>query len=197
MSKADKALQIYLKNQTKTRGEVMELIIEALEVSAAYASTLYAGAKKASWSPTTKPTATKKPKRSGRIEKFTPSICKQIDNDVVDALKSVEAKWGIKFNVGGGTYSDDTFTTKLKIALAGVDVAKKEWDRYCYRFGLKPEDYGSMFESRGTTFKVVGLKPKSRRYPIIGENDNGMRYKFPATILGGEYDEITTGDDWF
>jgi hypothetical protein len=30
---------------------------------------------------------------------------------------------------------------------------------------------------------LVALKPRNRKYPVIGENQNGACYKFPRNVL--------------
>ena len=117
------------------------------------------------------------------ISKITAAIARDIDADIRAAVASVEAKWGVNISVGGGTYGDDHFTTKLKTSIAGVDMKKKDWDRYSFRFGLKPEQYGTKFTYAGETFTVVGLRPKARKAPVIGTNAHGKEYIFPASAL--------------
>ncbi len=117
------------------------------------------------------------------ITKITSAVARDIDADIKAAVASVESKWGVDINVGGGTYNADSFTTKLKVSLSGVDMAKKEWDRYAFRFGLKDEQYGTIFHHGGESFTVAGIRPKARKHPIIGTNARGTRYVFPASVL--------------
>jgi hypothetical protein len=118
-----------------------------------------------------------------KVSKITSAIAGSIDKDIKAALAAVEEKWGVNIAVGGGTYTNDSFTTKLKVSVAGVDMAKKEWDRYAFRFGLKDEQYGTTFQFSGETFTVAGIRPKARKQPIIGTNARGTRYTFPASAL--------------
>ena len=118
-----------------------------------------------------------------KISKITPSVAKSIDEDITAAVKSVEKKWGVNISVGGGTYDSDSFTSKVKVSLEGVDTGKKEWDRFCFRFGLKPEQYGQTFSSRGETFTVSGIAPKGKKYPILAKNARGTTYKFSLHVL--------------
>ena len=57
-----------------------------------------------------------------KISKITPSVAKSIDEDITAAVKSVEKKWGVNISIGGGTYDSDSFTSKVKVSLEGVDT---------------------------------------------------------------------------
>ena len=35
----------------------------------------------------------------------------------------------------------------------------------------------------GDRFTLVGLKPRNRKYPVIGKDAAGRRFKFPRTVL--------------
>ncbi len=117
------------------------------------------------------------------ITKITSAVARDIDADIKAAVASVETKWGVNIKVGGGSYTSDSFTTKLKVSLSGVDMAKKEWDRYAFRCGLEDEQYGTTFQYSGITYVVAGLRPKAKKHPIIGTSPCGKRYTFPASIL--------------
>ncbi len=115
---------------------------------------------------------------------FERSTARAILADVEAALKEVATKHGVTLSVGRTSLGIGDMTTKLTFTDgANVDLGKKEWEIHCGRFGLTPEDFGRRFKHRGTEFTVCGIKPKSFKYPIIGVNANGTRYKFPATML--------------
>lgn len=199
MSKKDNALVIFNDMSGSSRRDVIAVIVQQLGVGEAYASTLYAQAKKAATTNSTVVPQSSTP-ANGKITRINRSTCRMIDDAIGQALKSVETKFGVKIQVGGGTFNDTEFSTKLRISLGDVDVAKKDWERYCRSFGLKPEQFGSTFESNGTTYTVCGIKPRAKRFPVIGVNANGTRYKFPANRLPGGYappPRSSRGGNWF
>jgi len=50
-------------------------------------------------------------------------------------------------------------------------------------FGLDPSVYGKTFKNiNGEEFKVVGLKPKAPKYPLLATR-NGNRYKFKLSDM--------------
>lgn len=51
--------------------------------------------------------------------------------------------------------------------------------KYNARFyGLEEDDLGAVYKTyNGKTMKIVGLKTRNRKYPIIVEDESGSRYK--------------------
>lgn len=120
------------------------------------------------------------------------ALVKQLREEVNAALASVAEKHGITLEVGGITYSDNHFDAKLKgrtISEDGVDEhAKKEFEVYASRFGVKPEAFGVEFDMPGTgKVEVSGITPRSRKYPILVTVKKGVNvgtvYKVSASML--------------
>lgn len=58
-----------------------------------------------------------------------------------------------------------------------VDPAKREWDMNCWRWGMKPEDFGKETMVAGKLFKIVGCKPNARKNCILIRNvQTGTEY---------------------
>lgn len=196
MSNQQKANDIY--NAMASRGiyrkEVIEQIVKALGVSQAYASTLYATAKKKSGQGSTSPSTSNTSSRS-TITKFDRKNLRNLRADLENAVSAVAEKYGIALDFGSGRFSDFRYSVKLTCLIGSdgsTDHAKISWDLNCRMFGLKPEDFGRTFKQGSTRFTICGIKPKSRRYPIIAANDNGTEYKFPTSVLG-----INSINDYF
>jgi hypothetical protein len=45
-------------------------------------------------------------------------------------------------------------------------------------FGFEPDDLGKEFSFQGQSYTICGLKPKSRKYPVIAQSAGGKNYKF-------------------
>lgn len=192
-TKKELATAVYDSNPGKPRKEVMRLIMAQCGVGEAYASTLYSQIKKAN-APAishltafatnhTPPNTSSTSKAT--IQKFDRPTCRVVGQAIEKALEAVEQELGVRIKREGGTYSNTEFTTKIRISVGDTDIAKKDWDLHCHAFGLKPEQFGTTFVSRGTTFTVCGIKPRATRFPILAVNANGTRYKFPANKIGG------------
>ena len=102
------------------------------------------------------------------------------------ALKSAEAELDITLKLGRCTFDPKGFA---KFSLEASEQVNGEaytaevadFRRACARYGLLESDLGREFELNGGSFKIVGLKIKNRKYPIVGERvSDGSRFKFQS-----------------
>lgn len=112
--------------------------------------------------------------------------------DVKEALKSVEEKYGVEIECGNITYSEDRFDLKIKAVKAGVDIRKIEFERLCYRHGLKPEDYGREFIYEGNTYKITGINKNAKTYPIITKKE-GSADNTETVFTASSIKEVLSG----
>lgn len=60
-----------------------------------------------------------------------------------------------------------------------AEVEKAEFSMICRSYGLKPEHYGLVFRAGKDMFKVKGIKPANRKYPILADRvKDGKGFKF-------------------
>ena len=114
--------------------------------------------------------------------------CRMIRDVLNEELQACAEKLGLVISIGNATYTDTNVTFKVECAEISEDgtVMNKEASDFksgAYLYGLEPEDFGREFESNGKVFKIVGLKARSRKYPVIGEDVQGKRFKFPETVV--------------
>ena len=112
-------------------------------------------------------------------------------DSALDELSN-EQGWGIKLQLGNGSYSGSNGHFKLNISAideSGTVVTEEAEDfkRYAELYGLKPEWLGESFTyssvKRGSspeTYKIVGLKARARKRQILTEDGNGKRVVWPA-----------------
>ncbi len=119
------------------------------------------------------------------VIEFTRKNLKDIREDIKDALKAVETKYGIVIKQGNISFADNSFKMKLEafVGESDADAGKIVWDSWCFKYGLKSEDFGKTFKSNGTEFTVCGMKPKSTKYPVLAQNAAGTVYKFSAQVV--------------
>lgn len=93
----------------------------------------------------------------------------EIRNDLTEALAAVEQKHGVSIGIGKMTYSDIQFTTTLTVTVGSSksDAAKILWDANCLFTGLAKSDFGKCADIDGRTFRIIGIKPRARKYNII------------------------------
>ena len=110
-------------------------------------------------------------------------VCQDtIRPEVTAALNRALGELGLKASIGNITFTNTTAKTRLTITVDGVDVDRQEFNRHCIRFGLVPTDYGRAFKYLADDFKLVGIKPTSRRYPLVAQRlRDAKRFKLPAS----------------
>ncbi len=114
------------------------------------------------------------------ITQFDKSNLKVVRGLINAALTDALAQHGLTATIGNITYSDADFKCKLTVSCgSNEDAAKREFEKNAFLFGLKPDDYGRDFSFNGKMFKLVAIKPRSTKYPLVGIDSAGKRYKFP------------------
>ena len=134
-----------------------------------------------------------------KITKLDKLTVQHIRKRLTAAVKPLVEELGVVIDLGNCTFSENNCRFQLKVALvdSGGQVITEEAD--CFRnnaklFGFEPDDLGRRFTFRGQSYIICGLKPKSRKYPIIAHSGNGKNYKFPCrTVLDALGREVP---DW-
>jgi len=116
-----------------------------------------------------------------KVTKMTRPVAKRIAADVAAALKPVAEKYGMSLSEGGWSYYDTDITFKPKFAVVTDSGVPADFERLAPKYGLEPSDFGKTFTSLGRQFRITGIKPTRRQYPISGERvPDGKSYKFTA-----------------
>jgi len=113
-------------------------------------------------------------------------------DSALDELSN-EQGWGIKLQLGNGSYSGSNGHFKLNISAideSGTVVTEEAEDfkRYAELYGLKPEWLGEIFtyssvKQGGTpeTYKIIGFKARARKRQILTEHiESGRNVVWPA-----------------
>jgi len=50
-------------------------------------------------------------------------------------------------------------------------------------FNLTENDYLREFTVNGVRYRLCGIKPNNRKYPIIAMDDHDQKYKFEESVL--------------
>lgn len=119
-----------------------------------------------------------------KIDRFTRDNCQEIIKPrLAKALKALE-EIGVKAEVGSGSFTDTEVTVKVRLFLEGVDPAKQDFEKVCWRFGLTPGYYGAEFQFNGNDYVLVALKPTRPKYPVVArQKATGRLFKLPRTAL--------------
>ncbi|MHA1961830.1 MAG: hypothetical protein ACW99U_16600 [Candidatus Thorarchaeota archaeon] len=112
---------------------------------------------------------------------LTNSEVRKIRDTLQEKLSGVGKEMGMDLRVGNARYDDNSVTFQLvaSVVTADGEVLTPEVEafrRNARAFGFQPDDlYAEVHTSRGLG-KIVGLKPRNRKYPVIVER-NGKRFK--------------------
>lgn len=110
-------------------------------------------------------------------------------------LEKLGDKYGLMMSLGSITFSDSKFSGKVTFILATgknkpkeknsrLEEARLNLETYGYRYGLDAEDYNSLIDAFNDQYRLIGIMPKSRKYPlivqIVSNNEPGAIKKFTS-----------------
>lgn len=117
---------------------------------------------------------------------------KAMRKELEAALAAIEKKHGYKITIGNMTYKTNGFTAKLEgeSTANGRNPDKEIFEANCFRFGIPHTWFGKELKVKNTTYKIVGIKPRSRKYPLLLQNvatgitDTQIPADYARSILG-------------
>ena len=122
-------------------------------------------------------------KKNHSVTGFDRGTCRDVASKIEAALAPLASELGIKISTMGGRFTEATYTLKVECAtISGGEVQTKtvqDFKTYAFRYGLSADDLGRIFIYSGERWKIVGMKPRARKYPILCEK-GGKVYKLPA-----------------
>lgn len=117
--------------------------------------------------------------------KFERDTVKEFRKNLEGVLQDLEMRYGVTFSIGTIKYTSDIARMELKcVSGLGEDAERLEFEKYCGRYGLKPEDYKKTVRSDGLSCQLIGFDLKARKYkyiiydPLIGRNYKTSRINF-------------------
>lgn len=122
----------------------------------------------------------------GAVEEFDRNVVREFQAEVMEAVKAIGANWGIQAEQVKGTFSERNFDLAMRFTPGpgdGRNPEEKAFEEYAGLFGLEAGDYQRPFVSQGKPYRLVALKPRNPKYPVIGVNRDGKRFKFPRDVL--------------
>lgn len=124
-----------------------------------------------------------------KIINFDRATARRLQRRVDEALFPLAEEFGISITTKGGKFSSASLVQRIEFATVGEggvvnDRDAESFKRSAIRYGLEADDLGREFFYSGKTYRVVGLRTKSRKYPVIAENVvDGRKTKFPADAV--------------
>jgi hypothetical protein len=126
---------------------------------------------------------------SAPVRQFDPSTVKTVLETCREALEMVAEQHGLVLQRKYCTYAHNSMPIAFKLVVperdeqtgTAIDPAESEFRRLASRYGLEASDFGRVFSTFCGTYRISGVKPKARKYPILGtDTSTGKRFKFPA-----------------
>ncbi len=97
------------------------------------------------------------------------------------SIKSLENEYGVKVNLKNITYGNTSFTSKIEVinGTSAKEIArnsfKDDLDRYGHRYPeITMEHFDKGLRYYGKQIKIVGIKARSPKYPIVYKKDGTL-----------------------
>jgi hypothetical protein len=135
---------------------------------------------------------------SQKITEFTRANVRSLMDEVEEVLKPLAEKHGLVLDRKGKSFYRDSVPAMFQFLVRvededgnALDSKAQEFKKNATRVGLKADDLGREFQSRGETFKVTGLNLRARKYPVLAENvRTGKVYKFHQDTVKRGFDRV-------
>lgn len=117
---------------------------------------------------------------------FTGAGFKAFREDMKKALEAVENKHGIKMELGDISYSDVDFKFRITAVKnnSNIDGRKALFEKYCSRFGFKPNDYEMPVIYNGEKYLLIGFNLRARKNCCnILKLSDGVIYRCSAEFV--------------
>ena len=91
---------------------------------------------------------------------------------IATALAPIGKEFNMKLTPLSAVFTDNYATMKVEISTisdSGVVHTKEaeEFRRKCSYYGLLPSNLGESITADGTQYTIIGLNPRSKKYPIV------------------------------
>ena len=106
------------------------------------------------------------------------ATAKMVGDKAEAALAKALKPFGLEVTRGNSRFGDGSVSMKFEAALPKARAASKKQDSTI--LGFSKNILGEQFMNRGTVFTVADIHLRKPKYPIIGVNARGTRYKFGA-----------------
>lgn len=122
------------------------------------------------------------------ITEFNKDVCGRLGREIEEALKPLAEKHGIVIRYQGGRYAAGQYYPKIECAVRMADgtvetTEVRDFKQWANAFGLEPTQLGQSFTHRGEVFKICGLKPSSKKMPVLASRKDGKTFKFGAELV--------------
>jgi hypothetical protein len=109
-------------------------------------------------------------------------LCKQIGDELANAVAEIAAKHGLTGAVTGGTFDANTF--KPRIEFSAPERKANEFARWASSFGLPADLMGRTLTIRGIRYTVTGILPNAIKRPVeMKRESDGRMFAFELLAI--------------
>jgi hypothetical protein len=106
------------------------------------------------------------------INQFNSLNLRQLRASLDSSLKDIEKEYGVTISLGTMRFSSDETNVKLTVRTKEGIINQQDFP-----------NSGVKFTANGVIYTVVDFKPKSYKYPYVGVDQKGKRYKFSEETI--------------
>ena len=125
------------------------------------------------------------------ISRFDSGNIGKVLDSCKEALEIVAEEYGLVLQQRHCSYRSNEMPVAFKLIAPergedgeAVDPREPECKQLAGQDGFSPDDYGKLFKTFHGVYRLCGIKPRARKYPLLGENiDNGKTYKFAEAVV--------------
>lgn len=123
-----------------------------------------------------------------KIKSFDKQNLAMLRPEIDEALKTLGEKYGVSFSTGNARFSPQTSEFKLEVGIMGADgkadtKASSDWKQLAPLYNLPVDALNKTFNFEGRTFTILGLLPKSRRFPVLVRTSAGKDFKYSTDMV--------------
>ena len=112
-----------------------------------------------------------------KITKMDKAVAQKITPEFVAAMQKVADKYGMKVTSRGGNFNNMAITMKIEVSCTEItstgdtiDAEAKAFQDDAALVGLNPNMLFATFDRNGDTMKIVGLKLRRSKFPVVIQN---------------------------
>lgn len=108
------------------------------------------------------------------------------------AVNEIARGEGVEIKISDPDYLfSESNTYNVSMTITDVDpVKQREYEAMCKKVGFTQNVIGMSFTQNGSLYRIVNIKTRNRKYPVIASSRLGGLYKFSAETvkrnLGGD-----------
>lgn len=123
-----------------------------------------------------------------KINNFDRATARVLREEMNQAFKSIEAKYGITLSAGNISFSNNEASIKVKantISSNGQVETKeaRNWGVYAEYNGLGGLKVGDTIDLQGKSFTIKGWNTRARKSPVQIEDAQGRGYKCSVSMV--------------